>query len=158
MMREYIFQGRLLSFLLLSCGLIFSSCFKSAPDSPEQAVKIFVNAQFDGAGIEKLQELSTGELLDSLSSLSEEEANKLLDISKFKFKSLKILQKTENPDDASVTYVITYKDTSVIDETSESSQAVVESKKICLLKRVEGIWKLADITEFKTVIESERPL
>jgi hypothetical protein len=153
-MKKYFWPLLLTVFFFISLG----SCNKSAPDSPEQAVKNFVNAQFDGATIDELQNLSTGELLESLNSLDDNDVKKLLDVSKFQFKSLKILQKSENPEDASITYVISYKDTSALEEGQSASNALVESKKICLLRRVDGVWKLADITEFKTVIEGHSPI
>ena len=133
--------------VMFSLALVILSCSKK--DSPEQILTSFVNYRFSqGQTRERLLEMTSGELHQSISAMSDEafEVFSKLPIKKRRFKIIKT-RCLEGK--CSISYFIKY-------ETfkGEEKTSTVETKKIAVVKNIEGMWKIANVSNIKEFHDS----
>ena len=132
--------------------LVVFSCAKK-PNTPEGALTKFVNYRFSGNQVkEKLLEMTSGEFYESIARMSEEAFN-IFSSMPVKKKSFKILKTQCGGTECSITYFIRYD--SFKDGSKDFS---VEAKKIAILKNVEGMWKIAEVSNIKEFHDAEESI
>ena len=128
------------------------SCVSS--EGPEQALKKFVNYRFSSnQNREKLLEMSAGNLKAQIEVLDEESFNKVYKEQNLKLKKYKINLKNCSEETCSITYTLSFSTLKGKDETFRS-----EVKKIAEMVKIEGSWKVIDVTNVKTYIDSKEPI
>ena len=145
---------RIKSFLtaLIFLAALLTGC--NGPDSPEAALRDFIQYRFKG-GVERSEvlEKSTGALYDKVESMSDEEFAEFSRANLSDSFSLKVLLSKCEGDKCFLTYTLTYG----MNETEDSSSQL-EVKKIAELHKIEKVWKVADVSELKTHIEMKNNL
>lgn len=135
----------LLLFLVFSCV---------APEGPEQALKNFVNYRFSSnQKREKLLEMSAGNLKAQLEVLDEESFKKVYKDQDLKLKRFNVNLKNCSEETCSITYTLSFATLKGKNETFRS-----EVKKIAEMVKIEGNWKVIDVTNVKTYIDSKEPI
>ena len=103
---------------------------------------------------EYLLSISTGELLEHIKNSPTEEIEKYLDLSNYKKRKVKINHKECINDKCSINYSLAF--------DIKSPQGMVnteaEVRKLAELVRIDGGWKLSDITNIKTFYNSKEAL
>lgn len=139
-----------LIFLLLT-SLFTSSC-KSEKD-PEKVLRSFISYRFESnQSKDKLLNMTTGYLKDSINSMDEEQFKSFVKRSSSAIKKkLSIRLKNCNPKKCYITYVLSYK-------TKTSQESIIDVKKIAELDNVEGSWKISDVSNIKSFIDMKNSL
>ncbi|MCP4913698.1 MAG: hypothetical protein GY909_11335 [Oligoflexia bacterium] len=138
---------------LLLLVLIFSvSC--NTKKSPEATLQEFVNYRFkDSQSRDDMLDLVTGKVADRIRTMSEEDFKKFVEtqtLSKRKFKvNIKNCEKIGKRDICYLTYTVGYKDS-----LSDSSYRV-ETRKIATLENIDKEWRIADVNNVKTAIDTQ---
>ncbi|TDJ04641.1 MAG: hypothetical protein E2O68_07860 [Deltaproteobacteria bacterium] len=134
--------------------LLFFVCSCMAPEGPEQALRNFINYRFSGDQTrEKLLDMSAGNLQAQIEVLDEESFAKIYKVSDIKLKRVKINLKNCNEESCSITYTLSF---STLRKGNEIFRS--EVKKIADMVKVDGSWKVSDVTNIKTYIDSKEPI
>lgn len=130
--------------LIIILGLILTIFSCSEKDGPEQVLTKFVNYRFSkNQKKEKLLEMTTGDFYQAISAMSGEEFEVFSRLS-IKKKRFRILNTRHNGPKCSISYFIKY---DVFKNNEKVSS--VETKKIAVLKNIEGVWKILDVSNIK---------
>ncbi len=138
--------------IVLALSLALISC--NGPDTPEAALRDFINLRFKG-GFEKASvlERTTGELYGRIEAMEESEFEEFAKVNLSDSYKLKILLSKCEETQCFLTYTLDYG----MNESSDSN-ARLEVRKIAELQKVEQTWKVADVSELKTHIEMKNQL
>lgn len=144
----------MMKYLLLSVVVFaFVACDKGAK-TPEGLIKMYVKdmttKKLDKAYFE---ENTTGKLWDSIKDLEETEFEKFISSEKIKNAKVSIKSKSCQSDECSVTYIVKY---DVFVNGKKSFET--EVKKIASTKQIGDKWKMADVSNVKTYMESTEPI
>jgi len=142
---------RLKSFILfIFCGVTFISC--NSQKGPDETLRNFVNYRFSSSqDKEKTLSYTTGSLNEELAKMSDEDYNTFADINDYKKRKLKINLKKCAEDQCFITYTLSF-----YKKDAKEKTASVEVKKIAELSKTEDGWKIADVNNVKTYIESKK--
>ncbi len=140
---------KMISFAIL---MLLMGCNKES--TPESALEEFINYRFESnQNKDEILEMTTGALNEKLSSMSEEELEKFVDVKDLSKRKLKVLIKNCEADTCYLTYVLGY-----VQGSATPKDFNVEVKKIAQVNKVEDKWLLADVSNVKTYIESKKEL
>jgi predicted membrane-bound dolichyl-phosphate-mannose-protein mannosyltransferase len=129
------------------------SCEESAK-SPEGLIKMYVkDVTTKSLSRDYFEKYTTGKLLDSINSLSDDEFKKFVDLKKIKNAYADISTKNCSESKCTITYVVKY---DVVKE--EEKEFSSEVKKIASLVKYEEIWKIEEVSNVKTYIEAKKPI
>ena len=132
--------------------LLLTACNRES--TPENALEDFINYRFEsGQSKEDILEMTTGPLNEKLSSMSEEDLAKFVDVKDLSKRRLKVLIKNCEGDTCYLTYVLRY-----VQGSETPKDFSVEVKKIAQVDKVEEKWLLADVSNVKTYIEGKKEL
>ena len=135
----------LLLFLVYSC---------MAPEGPEQALKNYINYRFSpDQKKEKLLDMSTGNVRAQIEVMDEDGFKKYYKTSDKVLKRVKINLKNCSEEKCSITYTLSFATLKGKIETFRS-----EVKKIATLVKEDEKWKVSDVTNVKTYIDSKEPI
>lgn len=119
------------------------------PKTPEGMLKMYVNdltsKQVDKEYFEKY---TSGDLLEKVKSLSDDEFKDFVKIGKLKNARIDISNKVCSGDKCNLTYIIKY---DLVEAGAQ--QFKTEVKKVAVLEKSEDIWKISEVTNVKTYIE-----
>lgn len=134
-----------MKYFLLFTVLMAASCTKKS--TPEGFLKEYIYSRY-GKKVKKDYILSkaTGNFYEEVSSIDGEKLESLLDLSKFSLKKFKVLSKDCGNNTCTISYSIKYK----------QAKDTVSSKKIVELSKVEDAWRISQVNNVKTFIESEQ--
>ena len=137
--------------ILVLCCVLFSC---NGPDTPEAALRDFINYRFKG-NFERSEVLdrTTGNLRERLEAMEENEFDEFAKVNLSPSFKLKVLLSKCEESECFLTYTLSYG----MNENSDS-KAALEVKKIAELHKIEDIWKVADVSELKTYIEMKNQL
>lgn len=134
-------------YYVLSC-LLLVSCI-GGNSTPEEALSDYIYT-LTKKNVTKDFYLNrtTGKLKESILSMSDEEFNEFNKIPKIKGRKVKVISKVCDELECSLTYLLSY-------TSGEEITYKNEIKKIALLQKVDGDWKIAEASNLKTYIESQ---
>lgn len=138
--------------LLVLLALALSGCFKEK--GAQETLRSFVEERFKGnLDHNEIGEYLSGSLKSTIMAMTDEEFTNYSDLSKFKKKKFKITHSNCSIEKCFITYLISY------DQLKESTKAFrVDNKKIAEMVKIEESWKIENVTNVKTYIESKEPL
>ncbi len=137
--------------LLLFLISLFSCNFESGP---EKALKNFINYSISAEQeLEFYEENTTGNMLNFYKRLTEEEFEKVKKTGIQKINKIQVNLKKCSETNCSITYTLEY-----TKDKGAEQEAKSEIRKIAELRKEEGIWKVADVVNVKTYIDSKVPL
>jgi hypothetical protein len=114
-------------------------------------LKNFVDYRFSMSQSKSgLMGMSTGAMAAKLELLSGDDFKKFRDVSGLKKKKMKINIKNCEPEHCYLTYTLTYSK-----KGNKGDDFLVEVKKIAEVKKEEGSWKIADVNNVKTFVDSK---
>lgn len=139
-------------FTLLVFSFLFSSCTKKS--NSEDVLKGYVKYRFSPAqSKEVLLEKTTGSLKERISTMSEDEFKDFVSMEKFKMRKFVINLKRCSDDQCFITYTLSY------DQYQEGERKYEnEVKKIAEIRKQEDGWKIADVSNVKTYIDSKEEI
>lgn len=138
--------------IILALTLVFFSC--NGPDTPEAALRDFINLRFKGSfDKDSVLERTTGELHLRIEAMEEAEFTEFAKVNLSDSYKLKVLLSKCEEGECFLTYTLDYG----MNEESDSN-ARLEVRKIAELRKVEETWKVADVSELKTHIEMKNQL
>lgn len=133
---------------ILLCLLIIASCTKK--EGPEEVLKKYVDYRFSANQTrEGASEMLTGELKKKLLEMSEEELKIYLQSENLKKKSIQIESSNCAGVSCSIVYILKYER-----KDKDRDPYLVENKKEALLNKEDQAWKISDVKNIKTFIES----
>ena len=127
---------------MVALVLFIPSCFQQS--GPSETLSKFVNYRFSqGQTREKLLEMTSGRLKESISAMSDETFKLFVEMP-IKKKSFKIIKAQCGELQCSISYLIKY-------ESFQQGKKdfTVDSKKIAILKKEEGAWKIVEVSNIK---------
>lgn len=132
---------------LMLIVLLIASCTKKS--GPEEVLTKYIDYRFStGQDANTAADMLTGELKEKVLNMTKDELKIYLGTSDLKKKNLAIQSINCSSDTCSITYVLKY-------ERADSKQPyVVENKKEAVLKLVDKMWKISDVKNIKTYIDS----
>lgn len=140
--------------LLIITFIFFTSCTQKV--GPEKTLNEFINYRFEKSQNKSdLLKMTTGTLKERIEQFSDSELSKFLDSKKLIKKKVKVLNKSCENEVCHLTYIVGYLQES---KSSKDSSFKVEVKKIAKLEKADNKWKLADVSNIKTYIESNKQL
>lgn len=133
-------------FVLLSCT--------KGPTTPEGLLEMYIqDITTKKVNKEYFEKYTSGKLWDSVAELSEEEFTKFVNLKKINNPSVEITNKSCAKDDCTLTYIVKY---ALIGENNKEFTS--EVKKIATLKQFDGNWKILEVTNIKTFVDSKTPI
>ncbi|PIP92761.1 MAG: hypothetical protein COW00_05515 [Bdellovibrio sp. CG12_big_fil_rev_8_21_14_0_65_39_13] len=138
---RFLFLNSLIALLIFSC---------TKKQAPEDVLRKYVDYRFSASQTrDGAIEMLTGELKEKLKSLSEEELKIFLNSTNMTKKSLSIQSSNCSGDKCKIVYILKY-------EKSDQGKKpyVVENKKEAVLAKEEDSWKVSEVSNIKTYIES----
>jgi hypothetical protein len=144
-MKKYVYS-------ILCVLLISVSCTKKS--SSEDVLKGYVKYRFSPAqSKDVLLEKTTGTLKDRISTMTEDEFKSFVSMGKFKMRKFVINLKRCSDDQCFITYTLSY------DQYQDGQRKYEnEVKKIAEIRKQEDGWKIADVSNVKTYIDSKEEL
>lgn len=144
-----------MKFVLLSIFIVmFTSCDKGAK-TPEGLLRMYVNdlTSSTSVGKEYFEKYTTGKLWESVVDLEEEDFKKFISMSKVKNAKIEISNKNCIAEKCTLTYIVKY-------DTVEDSKKTFKSevKKVAMLVKSGETWKISEVSNLKTYIESSVPI
>lgn len=134
--------------------VLFASC-QSKQESPEAVLEKYVEGRFSESGSkDDLLKLTSGALYAQINEMSPDEFAKFVGLNGIKRGKFKVLNKKCKEDKCFITYFLSYRDSS--DKPAEFAE--VEVKKIAEIELEDKRWKISDISNLKTFINSQGPL
>lgn len=140
-------------FFLLPFFILLTSCLEDSKE-PEAALKDFIDMRMGNVVTRtSLNDKLTGKMKEQLVKISDEDFLQFADLRNMEKDSFKVLSKSCQGENCSITYSISYK-------TKQNDKNVFSSevKKIAELSLVSGNWLIADVTNIKTYHESLEPI
>ncbi len=138
-----------MKFILLFI-LFFSCVDKSSPDA---VLKSFLKLRFsDKQKRSKIIGYLTGNLYKKINGLSDIEFNEYISVSNYSLKRIFFNMKNCSNNKCYITYTISY----YKKDKNDNNIAIVETKKIVEMRLINDNWKLADIENLKTHIDSKK--
>ncbi len=139
-------------FLFMVICSVFIGCTKKS--TPEKTLRDYVEYRFSsGQDRDDLLEMTTGALYDRLAEMEEKDLESFLEVDKLKKKRLKVLLKNCQPQECSLTYILSYSQ-----GEGQPKDFGIEVKKIAQLIKIENSWKISDVSNVKTYIEAQKNL
>jgi hypothetical protein len=140
-----------MKFILL---LVLASCMSSDINSPEGALKNFVESRIGNVVTRQfVLDHVTGKMKQSFEVMSDDDFSKFADLRKVHKDSFKILSKSCQDKKCYLTYSIKY-----ISEGEISKSTSSEVKKIAEVVQEDGKWLIAEVTNVKTYHEALDPI
>ncbi len=138
--------------LIVFCSSLFFGC--NSQKGPEETLRNFVNYRFSSSQ-DKGKTLSyvTGTLEEKIVEMSDEDYKLFEKTTEYKKKKLRINLKKCTENQCFITYTLSF-----FKKTGEQKSASLEVKKIAELKKTDKSWKIADVNNIKTYIESKEPI
>lgn len=137
---------------LLICIFLLQGCFPKKALKPEDALREYISYRFtQGQSKEKLLDLTTGEVRAKVESLTDEQFKRYINTSVYRLKNVKVVLKSCSETQCSITYIISY-------DKAEGEPQLSEIKKIAELEKIDGHWKIKDVSTVKTYFESDVPI
>ncbi len=138
--------------LIVLLALVLSGCFKEK--GAEETLRSFVEERFKGnLDHNEIGEYLSGTLKSSIMAMNETEFTNYSDLSKYKKKKFKITHSNCSVEKCFITYLISY------DQFRDSKKSFrVDNKKIAEMVKLEESWKIENVTNVKTYIESKEAL
>lgn len=135
---------------IVSAILLISGCKKNS--DPEAALREFIDYRFSSKqSFEGILERTTGKLFGRLSEMSTEDQEKFLKSDQIHKGKLRVNHRNCQPTVCYLTYTLGYKQ-----GTSDKKDFAIEVKKIAeVVKMDNDSWKISDINNVKTYIESK---
>ena len=148
--RSITIQSNLVLILLV----IFSFACTKTEKTPEDTLKEFVQYRFSsGQTKDDVLKWTDGLLKEQIESMSEEELKSFMDTSSFKKRDFKVNLSKCQESKCNITYTISY------DQLKEDKKAYfVETKKIALLDKSSGEWKILDVNNVKTFLDMKEDI
>lgn len=138
----------------LCFALLFLIVGCAKDSTPESALKDFIQYRFEsGQSKGEILEMTTGQIYQKISEMSEEDLEKFVDIKDLKKRKLKVLVKNCEEDICYLTYILSY-----VKGNEVPKDFMIEVKKIAQINKVDKKWLLADVTNVKTFIEAKKEL
>ena len=139
-------------FAILCTLLIFSSCTKKS--TSDDVLKGYVKYRFSSSqNKDALLEKTTGNLNERISKMTEEEFKDFISMEKYKMRKFVINLKRCSDDQCFITYTLSY------DQYLDGQRKYEnEVKKIADIRKLEDSWKIADVSNVKTYIDSKEEL
>lgn len=134
----------------LFLAILFVGCYGGA-DTPEAALKNYVQkVTTNKADRDFYLQYTSGKLLESIESMDDEEFKKFNKFEKIKNAKVNIIYKSCEQQTCSLTYTVKY-------EVHENQKVSfdTEVKKIAELVKVDDSWKIFEVNNTKTFIESK---
>ena len=130
------------------------SCDKGAK-TPEGLLKMYVRDLTSGRTIKLsyFEKYTTGKLWESVENLEEDEFKKFISMGKVKNAKVQISNKNCIADQCTLSYIVKY-------DTVEDSKKTFQSevKKVAVIQKDGEIWKISEVSNIKTYIESNIPI
>lgn len=141
-----------MKYLILISLFVFAGCAKK--DNSETVLKSFIN-DFFSQKMTKSDYLDylAGSLYEEVDAMSDEDFSEYIVTGNYKKKKFKILLKSCSDDHCNLTYILKY-----AQKGSENEKYNVDVKKIAQLDKIDGQWKIMNITNAKTYIESKNTI
>lgn len=140
-------------FAVILLTLFVISCDQGAK-TPEGLIKMYIQdltqKKVDRTYFEKY---TTGKLLETVTSLDDEEFKKFVGVEKLANPRIDISNKNCAADSCTLTYIIKY---DIVENNSKEFSS--EVKKVATLIKDEDIWKISEVTNVKTFIEGSNPI
>ncbi|MCY4524873.1 MAG: hypothetical protein OXB84_09045 [Halobacteriovoraceae bacterium] len=131
-----------LVFILYSC---------QSEKGPDASLHDYINYRFSsGQDRDWLLEHTWGELNNRIQRMNEQELLQFTNMGHIKKKRVKINLKDCSASKCSITYTVKYID--------RKSQFVVQTKKIATLVNIDGKWKVSDVNNIKSYMDSKKRL
>lgn len=140
---------------ILCVGLIIVgiSCTKKA-DTPEEALKEYISGIPNNVSNRDFYlERTSGKLKAAIQAMDEEEFKQFTSMPKLEKLKYEILHKNCQPNSCIITYTVEY-----AQEFEQEGKFDSASKKIAEIIMDEGQWKIANVTNLKTFIDSKTPV
>ncbi|MFZ8999929.1 MAG: hypothetical protein ACO20H_01400 [Bacteriovoracaceae bacterium] len=138
-------------YLVLILVTIASCSFDSGP---EKALKNFINYSVsDGQERSYYIDNTTGNMLSFYQKLSDEEFDEVKKTGIERIKKIEINLSKCSETNCSITYTLKY-----TKDKGSDNEADSEVRKIAELEKQDGTWKIADVLNIKTYINSKVPL
>ena len=143
--------------LLIGVISILFACTKKIKEgTPVGNLGEYVSRTFAIDSLEdktRLIELTTDQVKETITGMSDLDFKKKFLDEKKKFVSLKIKDERSLSDDRySITYELTYKN------KTENSEAQVLTKKHAIFRKIDGKWLIAEVQNLKTFIEHQNEM
>lgn len=131
----------------------FSSC--SSRKNPEEVLRNYVNYRFSGhQDKDYILKQTTGPLYDSINLQNDEDFEKFcMDVKNYRKKKFSINIQECSETHCSITYVIKY---NVIKDKIKAYS--IDVKKIAELELEDNKWKISDVSNIKTYIDSKQQI
>jgi hypothetical protein len=131
------------------------SCDRGAK-TPDGLLKMFIT-DLSERTVDKayFEENTTGELWESVKDLEEEEFKSFISSRKAQRPKLKIILKNCSGDICNITYEVKYLEGK---ETEKSKGFLSEVRKVAIVEKHDGMWKLSKVSNVKTYIEAKESL
>ncbi len=143
---------RLISLFLLC--VFFASC-DSKPQGPHETLARFVDYRFSQSQTkEGLLHFMTAKASEEISAMSEENLAALFKVDNYRKRNFKVITEKCTEDKCFMTYTLEY-DVLAANNTREF---VAEVKKIAELQKINQEWKVANIDNIKTFIDSTKAI
>lgn len=139
-------------FICILALLTSFSCTKKS--TPEGALKSFIEYRFDSSqSRDDLLDMTSGLLNENISAMNDEDLKKFLNVKDLKRRRLTVLVKSCEPTSCFLTYVLRYSQGS-----EKPKEFGVEVKKIAKIVKLGETWKISEISNIKTYIDSKKSL
>jgi len=139
--------------IILSLLIMFVSCQEDAK-TPEGLLRMYIT-DITSKKVDRdyFETYTTGKMLEHINTLSDEEFNSFVDLSKVRSPKLEISNKNCEGEKCSLTYVIKY---DVVLEDKKEFQS--EVKKVASLIKDGETWKISEVSNIKTFHDSLIPI
>ena len=138
--------------LLVVCLFTVIGCDKGAKTPEGVLAKYIGDITSKKVDREYFEDYTTGKLLETVQSLSDEEFTKFIDMSKVRNPRIEVSNKNCSDDKCSLTYIVKYDVVSAKTKQFES-----EVKKVASVLKDGKIWKIEEVSNIKTFYESAIP-
>lgn len=139
---------------LLLLMLILISCSKGAK-TPEGLVKMYIeDITTKTLSRDYFEQYTTDDLYNKIETMNDDDFQKFASLKMVKNAKVEITNKSCISDEqCSLTYIVKY-DYNGKDNKSFKS----EVKKLAIVKQIEGNWKLSEVSNIKTYLDSQTPI
>lgn len=128
--------------------VLLFSCTKE-PGTPEAVLTQYVESRFDGKNIDDVSDQLTEEFKLKVGDSTNVEKEKFWKLNGLKKDKFKIVSSSCDQEECNITYYVSY-----FTMDSDKKDFLTETKKIAGMKKVDGKWKINDITHLKTFHDS----
>jgi len=134
--------------------LVFSLFSCNQSDGPEGSLKKYIDYRFsDSQTKEGILKKTTGKMYEYISTLENNELDSFIQLNRVKRKKFKVKSKKCTEDVCFITYIVGY------DHLTEGQKTFdVEVKKVAELRLVDSYWKIFDVNNVKTYMNSKEEI